>query len=41
MFSIRSNHIIINEVQYSRIMGHIQSSNSVLNHKILHMIVVN
>ncbi len=40
MFSIRSNHIVIN-VQYSKIMGHIQSSNSFCNYKILHMIIVN
>jgi hypothetical protein len=26
MFSIHSNHIVINEVQYSKIMGHIQSN---------------
>jgi hypothetical protein len=41
MFSIQSNHIIINEVQYSTIMGHIQSSNSFFNCKTLHMIIVN
>jgi hypothetical protein len=41
MFSIHFNHIVINEVQYSRIMGHIQSSNSFFNYKTLYMIVVN
>jgi hypothetical protein len=39
MFSIHSNDIVINEVQYSRIMGHIQSFNSFFNCKTLHMIV--
>jgi hypothetical protein len=40
MFSIHSNHIVIN-VQYSKIMGYIQSYNSFFNYKILHMIIVN
>ncbi len=41
MFSIHSIHIVINEVQYSRIMGHIYSSNSFFNCKILYVIVGN
>ncbi len=40
MFSIHSNHIVIN-VQYSKIMGHIHSSNSFFNYKIIYMIIVN
>jgi hypothetical protein len=41
MFSIHSNLIVINEVQYLEIMCHIQSSNSFFNNKTLHMTVVN